>query len=342
MEKVGVFKINFVWRLSTFYVQVISRQQYLINKQAEALAKYEAKHRKQSLNNGDSRVQGPASPAPDSGLDVDNVSNDSKDAVHHHEDGQEDSDSYITLSDSSLIVTDTEMAQTPSSSSSSSAMPRTVLREVYLNRDVSSRYGKQRPGTEHCERNVLIQNTSTFPENITPKTIGNPETNGFHKSPENVFQKSFRLFRESRASRSSIFKSKSEGNIKELIDEEPRPSLVQSLYRGFSSSMNFRYSEQHPPETNKPSSCFLSLGAEVNTLTRNQRSVSQLRRQDTQIKSLPSYLPPPSQASLFSCFTAGSGNGLNKPVMSNHRNFMRPRDIKVVVSSIKLSRILTT
>ena len=327
---------------SKFYVQVISRQQYLINKQAEALAKYEAKHSKQSLNNGDthSRVQGPVSPAPDSGLDVDNVSNDSKDAVHNHEDGQEDSDSYITLSDSSLIVTDTEMV--PTSPSSSSAMPRPVLREVYLNRDVSSRYGKQRPGTEHCERNVLIQNTSTFPENITPKTIGNPETNGFHKSPENVFQKSFRLFRESRASRSSIFKSKSEGNIKELIDEEPRPSLVQSLYRGFSSSMNFRYSEQHPPETNKPSSCFLSLGAEVNTLTRNQRSVSQLRRQDTQIKSLPSYLPPPSQASLFSCFTAGSGNGLNKPVMSNHRNFMRPRDIKVVVSSIKLSRILTT
>ena len=230
------------------------------------------------------------------------------------------------------------MAQTPSSSSST--MPRPVLREVYLNRDVSSRYGKQRPGTEQCERNVLIQNTSTFPENITPKTIGNPETNGFHKSPENVFQKSFRLFRESRASRSSIFKSKSEGNIKELIDEEPRPSLVQSLYRGFSSSMNFRYSEQQPPETNKPSSCFLSLGAEVNTLTRNQRSVSQLRRQDTQIKSLP-YLPP-SQASLFSCFTAGPGNGLNKPAMSNHRNFMRPRDIKVVVSSIKLSWILTT
>ena len=331
--------VNFVWRLSTFYVQVISRQQYLINKQAEALAKYEAKHSKQSLKNGDPRVQGPASPAPDSGLDVDNVSNDSKDAVNHQDDGQEDSDSYITLSDSSLIVTDTEMVPTPSSSSS--AMPRPVLREVYLNRDVSSRYGKQRPGTEHCERNVLIQNTSTFPENITPKTIGNPETNGFHKSPENVFQKSFRLFRESRASRSSIFKSKSEGNIKELIDEEPRPSLVQSLYRGFSSSMNFRYSEQHPPETNKPSSCFLSLGAEVNTLTRNQRSVSQLRRQDTQIKSLPSYLPP-SQASLLSCFTAGSGNGLNKPVMSNHRNFMRPRDIKVVVSSIKLSRILTT
>ena len=106
--------------------------------------------------------------------------------------------------------------------------------------------------------------------------------------------------------------------------------------------MNFRYSEQQPPETNNPTSCFLSLGAEVNTLTRNQRSVSQLRRQDTQIKSLPSYLPPPSQASLLSCFTAGSGNGLNKPVMSNHRNFMRPRDIKVVVSSIKLSRILTT
>merc|ERR1711949_144394 len=101
--------VNFVWRLSTFYVQVISRQQYLINKQAEALAKYEAKHSKQSLNNGDSRVQGPVSPAPDSGLDVDNVSNDSKDAVHH-EDDQEDSDSYITLSDSSLIVTDTEMA----------------------------------------------------------------------------------------------------------------------------------------------------------------------------------------------------------------------------------------
>ena len=46
--------VNFVWRLSTFYVQVISRQQYLINKQAEALAKYEAKHSKQSLNNGDS------------------------------------------------------------------------------------------------------------------------------------------------------------------------------------------------------------------------------------------------------------------------------------------------
>ena len=302
------------------------------------MAKYEAKHSKHSLHHGDthSRVQGPASPAPDSGLDVDNVSNDSKDAVHHQD--QEDSDSYITLSDSSLIVTDTEMAQTPSPSSST--VPRPVLREVYRNRDVSSRYGKQRPGTEQCERNVLIQNTSTFPENITPKTIGNPETNGFHKSPENVFQKSFRLFRESRASRSSIFKSKSEGNIKELIDEEPRPSLVQSLYRGFSSSMNFRYSEQQPPETNKPSSCFLSLGAEVNTLTRNQRSVSQLRRQDTQIKSLP-YLPP-SQPSLFSCFTAGPGNGLNKPAMSNHRNFMRPRDIKVVVSSIKLSWILTT
>merc|ERR1711949_94070 len=110
--------VNFVWRLSTFYVKVISRQQYMINKQAEALAKYEAKHSKQSLNNGDthSRVQGRASPAPDSGLDVDNVSNDSKDPIHHQDDGQEDTDSYITLSDSSLIVTDTEMVPTSSSS----------------------------------------------------------------------------------------------------------------------------------------------------------------------------------------------------------------------------------
>ena len=153
-----------------------------------------------------------------------------------------------------------------------------------------------------------------------------------------------RMLRKSKIPQDSFFKSKSEGNIKELVDNESKPSLLQSLYKGFTSSMNLKSAErkvQQQATANMEDSGFLSLRAEVAHLDDNQRMICRLSGGGTDSASLPPVITAPNcsdgcEASLFSCFSAGS-----RPIMPNHRNVLRPRDIKEHISvSLSLSLML--
>ena len=242
----------------------------------------------------------------DSGLDVDVAT-----------DPGEDSDSYITMSDSS-VVTDNE-------TTSDKLYKPVMMREFYKNSStVRPRFVKDE--RKQSEETNLFRSLSINSKD-EPKTIGNPETN----SKKLFLRKSKQFFRNPKDT-SSIFKSKSEGNIKELVEKEPRSTIMQSLYRGF-SSLNFGYSEKMP--NTESENTFLSLGPEVTTLNHNQENVSRMRNQEIpSMKSLPCLSQPES---LLSCFALGG-----KQIKPNHRSVQRPRDIKVNKIEKELINFLQT
>ena len=230
----------------------------------------------------------------DSGLDVDVAA-----------DPGDDSDSYITMSDSS-VLTDNETI-------SEKLCKPVMMREFYKNNATvfGPKYVKDE--RKQSEETNLFRSLSITSRD-EPKTIGDPETN----STKLFLRKSKQFFRYRKDS-SSIFKSKSEGNIKELVESEPRNTFMQSLYRGL-TSLNFKYSEKMP--NTESENTFLSLGSEVTTLNHNQENVSRMRKQEIpSMKSLPCLSQPES---LLSCFALGG-----KQIKPNHRNVLRPRDIKV-------------
>jgi len=331
--KIKTVKENLEQKQKTL-MQVISQQQVVIKNQLEKLSKYE------KILSGNSRFgeadncrdESILCSPDDSGLDADIadcVSDDSKYQSKCEADN-EDTDSYITLSDSSEIMSPEVGSQSQQETYQLSYKP--ILMEVYQNnhRNILDRNKPARSCENKTKRNFMKMKSLN---NESFKAIGSPESLTSHqteKSRINVLQKSVRLFKRSKDNKSNIVKCKSEGNIKELIDKEPKFSLMQSLYKGF-SSMNLRYSEQKHYTSAKPS-CYNSLGPEISTLTfndevgilgDNQKAVSNLRRQESQMNSLPITYSAESDTSIFSCFAAG-----HRAMMPNHRNVMRPRDIK--------------
>ena len=247
----------------------------------------------------------------------------------------EDSDSYITLSDSSLITStyddnDLSHAFKPELSP--------LLMEIYENKSGETTNGSDEKHSSHkleTRREKFVSTTNIVgpsrPENITQIIIGDPEGKKHKGRERGVLQKSVRMFRKSKSNPESFFKSKSEGNIKELVDNESKPSLLQS-YKG---SLIQIYRNLRPQSRRSPTSesgGFLSLREEVNHLDHNQRMIGRLS------EAGPGSLPPvisSCESSLFSCFTAGS-----KPIMPNHRSVLRPRDIKECVCLSPLMRSL--
>ena len=269
---------------------MITQQQCLINHQARELAKFE-EILESDKRQPDAYQFSQCSPT-DSGLEVDVAAGPG-----------DDSDSYITMSDSS-VMTDNE--------GTSDKLCKPVMREFYKNNATAFGPKYVKDERKKSEETKLFRSLSITSRD-EPKTIGDPEIN----STKSFLRKSKKFFRKPRDS--SIFKSKSEGNIKELVEKEPRSTIMQSLYRGF-SSLNFGYSEKMP--NTESENTFLSLGPEVTTLNHNQENVSRMRNQE--IPSMKS-LPCLSQSeSLLSCFALGG-----KQIKPNHRNVQRPRDIKV-------------
>ena len=215
------------------------------------------------------------------------------------------------MSDSS-VMTDNEAG--------AGKLCRPVLMELYENNATASRPNYVKEERRQSGETILFRSLSITSRD-EPKTIGDPEINS--KPYKNLLRKTKPLFRIPKDS--FIFRSKSEGNIKELVDREPRSTLMQSLYRGF-SSLNFKHSEQKTPKTEMEYT-FLSLGPEVTTLNHNQEHVSRMRKQEIpSMKSLPCLSQSQSdlQFSLLSCFASGG-----KQMKPNHRSVQRPRDIKV-------------
>lgn len=251
----------------------------------------------------------------DSGLDM--AGEDVRDTT---EDCDE-TDSYITMSDTSSTSTESETVKNDCDVEVDEKESCPIFKDFYQNCEDSQDDGDVGP---HISSDIVV-----------PKTIGYPEMNEA-KSRKNILQKSVRLFsRRSKDQKSLMVKSKSEGNIKELIDKEPRQSLLQSLYRGF-SSMSFRCPEQKTDDItyHQENTGYLSLGAELFSLNENQMTVQKLKSREAQMQSLPFMAQPPEegQTSIFSCFT----NVGTKPLMPNHRSVMRPRDIKVGIILYRL------
>ena len=250
-----------------------------------------------------------------------------EDLIDHHRNlevvSSEDTDSYITLSDSSLLTSVCEDNDLNNDFKSGFGL-NPLFMEVYENKSKEiSNVSDEKNSSPKLEarREKFVSTTNIVvprPENITQIIIGDPEAK--QNKRQSVLQKSVRMFKsKSRGYPGSFSKSKSEGNIKELVDNESKRSLLQSLYKGF-TSMNLKSLEKR---SHNLEAGFLSLREEVNHLDDNQRMICKLSQ-----ASLPP-LPPASncsdgcQASLFSCFTAGS-----KPIMPNHKHVLRPRDVK--------------
>ena len=314
---------------------MIEKQQILINKQARTIEKYERSNQlpgKTSSRNSSSDYRNSSS-LHDSVLDV------SSDILKVGEEVEvvvscDDTDSYITLSDSSLITSTTDDEHHLNNNFISDGLGLNPLfMEIYENKSKERiTNGSDEKISSHkllvsVAREKFVSSTDIVPaqphhNNVTQIIIGDPEEQK-HKARESVLQKSMRILRKSKIPQDSFFKSKSEGNIKELVDNESKPSLLHSLYKGFTSSMNLKSGDRKSSPTNNiEDSGFLSLRAEVAHLADNQRMIGKLSGAGGPA-SLPPVITGGCQGSLFSCFTAGS-----KPIMPNHRNVLRPRDIK--------------
>ena len=327
---------------------MIEKQQILIKKQARTIEKYERSNqlpgKTSSRNSSDCRN---SSSLHDSVLDV---SSDivklgeevEVEKVVELEDGPltnlascDETDSYITLSDSSLITSTTDDDHNLNFISHGVGLNPFFNMEIYENKSKEITNGSE----EKISSNKLLARREKFVSttnivqphphnnNVTQIIIGDPEEKK-NKARESVLQKSMRMLRKSKIPQDSFFKSKSEGNIKELVDNESKPSLLQSLYKGFTSSRNLKSADRKANTCKTGDSGFLSLRAEVDHLADNQRMICRLSGGGTDSASLPPVITAPNcsdgcEASLFSCFSAGS-----RPIMPNHRNVLRPRDIK--------------
>ena len=325
---------------------MIEKQQILIKKQARTIEKYERSNqlpgKTSSRNSSDCRN---SSSLHDSVLDVSSDIVKLGEEVVELEEGPhtnlascDETDSYITLSDSSLITSTTDDDHNLNFISHGVGLNPFFNMEIYENKSKEITNGSE----EKISSNKLLARREKFVSttkivqphphnnNVTQIIIGDPEEKK-NKARESVLQKSMRMLRKSKIPQDSFFKSKSEGNIKELVDNESKPSLLQSLYKGFTSSRNLKSADRKATTGTAEDSGFLSLRAEVAHLADNQRMIGKLSG-GTDSASLPPVITAPSfsadcQGSLFSCFTAGS-----RPIMPNHRNVLRPRDIKEHIS----------
>ena len=340
---------------------MIEKQQILINKQARTIEKYERSNqlagKTSSRNSSDYRN---SSSLHDSVLDVSSdilKLGEESEVVKEEEEEEEgphknltscdETDSYITLSDSSLITSTTDDDHNLNFISHGVGL-NPLFMEIYENKSKEITNGSDEKISSRkllTSREKFVSTTDIvlphpLNNNVTQIIIGNPEEKK-DKARESVLQKSMRMLRKSKIPQDSFFKSKSEGNIKELVDNESKPSLLQSLYKGFTSSRNLKSADRKANTCKTGDSGFLSLRAEVDHLADNQRMICRLSGGGTDSASLPPVITAPNcsegcEASLFSCFSAGS-----RPIMPNHRNVLRPRDIKEHISvSLSLSLML--
>ena len=184
----------------------------------------------------------------------------------------DDTDSYITLSDSSVITSINDYSDQNNDFKTDGVGHNPIFMEIYENKSKEITNVSDVKNSSHKlekRREKFVSTTNIVvprPENITQIIIGDPESKR-HKARQGVLQKSVRLFRKSKSTPDSFFKSKSEGNIKELVDNESKPSLLQSykgsllqIYKGF-TSLNLRSPDRRVPCMEAPG--FLSLREEV-------------------------------------------------------------------------------
>ena len=145
----------------------------------------------------------------------------------------------------------------------------------------------------------------------------------------NVLQK----FKKSRGEHQGrLLKSKSEGNLSELVESEPKPSFFQSIYRGLMTRHKKHEQGMKAKSFYQSSPCLAYDENEIEmTEQRKTPFFQKPPYQEDQMKSLPFLHESRGESlnsnffhqPLFSCF-----NTVAKPMMPNHKSVQRPRDVK--------------
>ena len=165
------------------------------------------------------------------------------------------------------------------------------------------------------------------------KTIGDPEKletpSKQGRDMPNVLQK----FKKPRGEHQGrLLKSKSEGNLSELVESEPKPSFFQSIYRGLMTRHKKQEQGMKAKSFYQSSPCLAYDENEIEmTEQRKTPFFQKPPYQEDQMKSLPFLHESRGESlnsnffhqPLFSCF-----NTVSKPMMPNHKNVQRPRDVK--------------
>ena len=90
------------------------------------------------------------------------------------------------------------------------------------------------PLFEQSSPNMAKASIFLVPETLPLNLIGDPEHNIKRKEVKSVLQKSVRLFKRPRVNwQACLLKSKSEGNIKELVENDSKTTFFQSIYKSF-------------------------------------------------------------------------------------------------------------
>ena len=153
-------------------------------------------------------------------------------------------------------------------------------------------------------------------EEIARKEIGDPQKY-LDTYKRRSFSKTIGIIQNShwKVESSLLFKSKSEGNLNELIDDEQKPSILKTIYRSLMRKQKYKVTK----ELHYSSPCLLNVGPRD-----TESNHVKMQKEEKILNSLPMMSPDSStyHQPLFSCFNT------QKPTMPSHKNVLRPRDVK--------------
>ena len=157
---------------------------------------------------------------------------------------------------------------------------------------------------------------------VPEKVIGNPEDMNINGQRLGVLQKSFRLFRRSKqVNEPRLWKSTSEGNLKETVNNEKKPSYFQTLRQGIKR----RSRKQESKLFYQSTPCLANI--EPGFETWKSADVPAYPYLED-MGSLPLFFKTEGETMYFyepHSYNVSSGS---KPLMPNHKNVQRPRDVK--------------
>ena len=170
------------------------------------------------------------------------------------------------------------------------------------------------------------------PELVYLKQIGDPEKienyGKVEQGGESIryIRKSVHIFRNPIVEHQArLLKSKSEGNLNELVEKEPKPSFLQSIYkRGLMTRSKKQEKDLRKGLFHQSSPCLVSTVSDIGMTEQAKETTFKKISccQEEQMQSLPLFCESRGeslnsyfiQQPIFFCFTAGS-----RPIMPNHK-----------------------
>jgi hypothetical protein len=251
----------------------------------------------------------------------------------------ENSDSYVTMSDASFTDSDEEEddqtkeeeLQKSGSYGINPLFEQTSLNDPDLEKtEISSPNSMEDPLSQQIATNTE-KATMDKPEIARLKQIGDPEKMENHRKvkqggeSKSVLQRSVRIFRKPRVEHQArLLKSKSEGNLNELLETEPKPSFFQSIYRGLMTRSKKQDVDLKRRPFYQSTPCLVSTGSdiEMTELTKAATLQGQSYNQEDQLQSFPLFHESRGESLHTNLFQQPL---FSKPIMPNHKTVQRPR-----------------